>query len=82
MIVNNDRNINLSLYYLGAIIIKILMTEDGLTIDMLMRKLEEYLGEKIHINFLYYSLDWLFLLSVVKIEDGKIYYENKTVKSL
>lgn len=48
---------------------------------MLFQEIQNQLKRKIHVDFLYYALDWLFLLSLVKIEEGKVYYENKRTNS-
>ena len=66
MIVNVEREPELSLYYLGSV---------------LFQEIQNQLKRKIHVDFLYYALDWLFLLSLVKIEEGKVYYENKRTNS-
>ena len=42
---------------------------------------QQQINEKINVDFIYYALDWLFILSLIKIKEGKVYYENKKVNS-
>lgn len=81
MIVNVEREPELSLYYLGSVLLKILKSKKVIPIDVLFQEIQNQLKRKIHVDFLYYALDWLFLLSLIKIEEGKIYYENKRTNS-
>ncbi|MCJ7837138.1 hypothetical protein MUB23_17320 [Cuneatibacter sp. NSJ-177] len=81
MIINVERAPELSLYYLGGIILKILNKDLVIGIDELLAKVKLEIDENIHIDFLYYTLDWLFLLSLIKLDEGKVYYANKKVNS-
>lgn len=81
MIINTERNPIFSLYYLGAIVIKILSSCNSIALDKLYEALNEELYKnhkiKIHINFFYYTLDWLFIQSLIKIENRKVTYVNR-----
>ena len=81
MIINIEREPELSLYYLGSELLKILESLNDISIEGLLQKIQDKLQKKIHIDFLYYALDWLFLLSLIKIEKGRVYYENKRINS-
>ena len=81
MSVNNERDPELSLYYLGGIYLNILEQKKVISIENLFSETQVKLNKKIHIDFLYYALDWLFLLSLIKLEEGKVYYENKKINS-
>ena len=81
MIVNVEREPDLSLYYLGSILLKILSQVKVISIDDLLQEIHNQFEKKVHVDFIYYTLDWLFLLSLVKIEEGKVYYENKEIDS-
>ena len=81
MIVNNERDPELSLYYLGGTFLNILEQKKVISIENLFLEVQVKLNKKIHIDFLYYALDWLFLLSLIKLEEGKVYYENKKINS-
>lgn len=81
MIVNNERDPELSLYYLGGIYLNILEQKKVISIENLFSETQVKLNKKIHIDFLYYALDWLFLLSLIKLKEGKVYYENKKINS-
>ena len=59
MIVNVEREPDLSLYYLGGILLEILEQTKVLTIEELLYETQNKLKKKLHIDFLYYALDWL-----------------------
>lgn len=81
MIINIDRNPELSLYYLGAKILNILVEKNSMEIEELLQKTKEAVDVEVHVDFFYYALDWLYLLGAVKINKGKIYYDNKKINS-
>lgn len=72
MIINIDRTPTLSLYYLGGIVLDILNDSKGETTDKLFEKLKAKINTHIHIDFFYYTLDWLFLLSLIILKNGVI----------
>ena len=63
------------------VLLKILEQVKVIPIDDLLQEIQNHLMKKVHVDFIYYALDWLFLLSLVKIEEGKVYYENKEIDS-
>ena len=69
MILNSQRQPDFSLYYLGGVLLKIL------------EQSQQHLKKKVHVDFIYYGLDWLYLLELVRVEEGKVYYENKKINS-
>lgn len=81
MIVNVEREPNRSLYYLGGILLSILEQRKVMPMEEMLSEVQQQINEKIHVDFIYYALDWLFLLALIKIEGGKVYYENKKVNS-
>ena len=81
MIVNIEREPNRSLYYLGGILLFILEQRKVISIEEVLIEVQQQINEKIHVDLIYYALDWLFLLSLIKIEEGRVYYENKKVNS-
>lgn len=74
MIINCEREPKLSLYYLGAQVIRILKETNSISIDELISMLGELTAEELHVNFVYYTLDWLYLLSLVRVEEEQIHY--------
>mgnify|MGYP001123288418 CR=1 FL=1 len=50
----------------GGILLEILEQTKVLTIEELLYETQNKLKKKLHIDFLYYALDWLFLLSLIK----------------
>ena len=81
MIVNAEREPDFSLYYLGSILLEILENTAVIPIEELLSETKKRLNREIHIDFLYYALDWLYLLSLVSIREGKMYYDNKKINS-
>lgn len=81
MIVNVERAPDRSLYYLGGVLLTILEQRRIIPIEEILSEIQKQINEKIHVDFIYYALDWLFILSLVKIKEGKVYYENKEVNS-
>lgn len=81
MIVNAEREPDLSLYYLGGVLLEILERENVIPLEELLCEVQKRLKKKVHVDFMYYTLDWLFLLSLVRIKGGKVYYENKKTDS-
>lgn len=81
MIINAEREPDYSLYYLGSILLEILENTNVMPIEELLSETKERLNREIHIDFLYYALDWLYLLSLVGIREGKVYYDNKKINS-
>lgn len=72
MIVNIDREPKYSLYYIGGIILEILKEQDHISIDELYQKTKQLIDENLYIDFIYYSLDWLYMLSLIEIEKDKV----------
>lgn len=72
MIINVDRDPILSLYYLGGVVLDILNDSAEETTDGLFEKLKAKIDRYIHIDFFYYTLDWLFLLSLITLKNGVI----------
>ena len=73
MIVNVEREPDLSLYYLGGVLLGILEQEKVIPLEELLCEVRNRLKKKIHVDFMYYTLDWLFLLSLVRIKEGKVH---------
>ncbi|WP_397376278.1 ABC-three component system middle component 6 [Paenibacillus xylanexedens] len=72
MIINLDREPKYSLYYIGGLILEILSKHISISIDDLYSKVKTKVDKNLYIDFIYYSLDWLFLLSLVEIEEDKV----------
>lgn len=81
MIINIEREPDLSLYYLGAVILSFFEQKNIIPIEEVFLKIQQYTDKKIHVDFIYYTLDWLFLLSLIKIKEGNVYYENNKTYS-
>jgi hypothetical protein len=73
MIINPDREPKYSLYYIGAIILKTITKEgSGMNLDKIVKKLKIEIDEELNINFIYYALDWLYLISLIDIKENKV----------
>ena len=81
MILNSQRQPDFSLYYLGGILLEILEQKKILSFEELLEESQQRIEKKVHVDFIYYALDWLYLLELVKIEEGKVYYEIKKTDS-
>ena len=72
MIVNLEREPLYSLYFLGGIIIDILKKSSNTSLDSLYVKFKKEINKSIHVDFFYYALDWLYILSIIDIKDGVV----------
>lgn len=81
MIINFEREPCLSLYYLGAVMIEILSQNQTFLLDDLYEELKKLINQDIHIDFFYYTLDWLYIQSLVKLKDRRVIYVNKKANS-
>ncbi len=81
MILNSQRQPDFSLYCLGGMLLEILEKQKILSIEELLEESQQRIEKKVHVDFIYYALDWLYLLDLVKIEEGKVYYEIKKTDS-
>ena len=71
MIVNPERP-TMSLYFLGSIVLKILLEKNNTDIESLYEAVQEALGLDLHIDFFYYTLDWLYIISAIQLKDEKV----------
>lgn len=73
MIINPDRSPDYSLYYLGAIVIHLMKSNNNeIFFDDLFKAVKNELKHNIHVSFLYCTLDWLYLISAINEENGKV----------
>jgi hypothetical protein len=72
MIINIDREPKYSLYYIGAIILKILKKHKCVSIEELYNYVKNEIDKNLHIDFIYYSLDWLYILSLIKLDENRV----------
>ncbi|MBE6745008.1 MAG: hypothetical protein E7569_12430 [Ruminococcaceae bacterium] len=73
MIINSEREPTLSLYYLGSVVLNILCEYKSCEIVQLYDSTKKVLAEDIHIDFFYYTLDWLFIISAIKLEEERVF---------
>lgn len=73
MIINYDRNPEYSLYYLGSEVLSLLSSNEKISIEDLYVFIKKKTKIDIHIDFLYYTLDWLYLISAIYIKNGVVH---------
>lgn len=67
MILNHEREPKYSLYYIGSTLLNLLKLEHSLTLFELHNYLKKEIDDDLDINFLYLSLDWLFILNTIEL---------------
>lgn len=72
MIINSEREPALSLYYLGAVVLNILHERKECEIAQLYDLTKKAVQEDIHIDFFYYTLDWLYILSTIILRHERV----------
>ncbi|HMS41303.1 MAG TPA: hypothetical protein PKE69_13820 [Pyrinomonadaceae bacterium] len=72
MIISKDTNPERELYYLGALVIDVLGSFSANEVDLLdaFQKLNE--KEKVSMNLFALTLDWLFVLGLVKSNQSNL----------
>lgn len=71
MIINKERSPKNSLYYIGAIILKKIVENNG-TIQ-LEKLINSFDKQEVGIKLIYFSLDWLYLINKIEIKNERIY---------
>lgn len=72
MIIGKNTSPNKKVYYLGALVIEVLSDTNKAKNDFLSLFEKTNEKEKISINLFSITLDWLYLLNLIKVENGKI----------
>ena len=72
MILFENEDPRVSIYYLSSIMINILNEYKELKFDVLYKILEDSIGYTVSIDDVYYSLDWLYLLDLVDVSGDKV----------
>ncbi|GFR38221.1 hypothetical protein PRECH8_15170 [Insulibacter thermoxylanivorax] len=73
MIINVDREPKYSLYYIGAVILdELKINGKMMPIEQLFENIRAKIDKNLHVDFLYYALDWLFLVSLIKLDEDRI----------
>lgn len=72
MLLSTDIKPTYSPYYIGGLIIYILKEKGEMEIDLVIEKILKMFKEKISVNYIYLGFDFLYLLSLVDIKEGKI----------
>lgn len=72
MILFENEDPKVSIYYLASIMIDILNEYKELKFDVFYQLLEDKIGYTVSIDDVYYSLDWLYLLDLVDVFDNKV----------
>lgn len=72
MILNKDVRPDRKIYYIGSLIIEKLMADPGQSIDYLSIYERLRKEENITSEIFFLTLDWLFLLGAIKLEEGVV----------
>lgn len=72
MIMSANLNPKYSLYYIGGIILRMLQQERSLNINTLVENILKEYDYNINIEYIYYSVDYLYLMSLIKADGGYI----------
>lgn len=72
MIINVDRKPSLSLIYIGGCVLRVLKQENKQSIEKILFEIRKSYIPDVSINFLYYTLDWLFLSNLIKLEEERV----------
>ena len=74
MLINANRNPKYSLYYIGYEILKYLKErKTGVSIDEIYKLIQSKIDLDINIAYIYYALDWLFLMSIIKMKEERFF---------
>jgi len=73
MILGKDINPQKNIYYLGAVVIEVLRLSDSEQHDFFDLHQQVNRKIKISLNLFTLTLDWLFLLGLIKNSNGSIY---------
>ncbi|MCI8290655.1 MAG: hypothetical protein HFJ25_00125 [Clostridia bacterium] len=73
MIIDVERKPTYSLYYLGYEVIKMLKIKDEISIEEIFVNLKNIISQDLNIDFVYYTLDWLYIVSTIKINGEKVF---------
>ena len=74
LLINGDRNPKYSLIYIGYEILNYIKVKKiGVTIDDIYKLIKDKLDSDINITYVYYTLDWLFLMSTIRIEGERVF---------
>lgn len=70
IIIRNDINPQMNLYYIAGLILDFLKSNNKGDIENIYKHLH-IRNNKISINVVYYSLDWLYLINAIKLTEGE-----------
>lgn len=61
-----------STYYLSSLVLEILLKYQVIEFENLYKKLEKQLSNPLYIDDIYYSMDWLYSLSLIRMNKGMV----------
>ena len=73
MIINVNRQPKYSLFYIGYEILKQLQNKNGMSIEQIYDIIRKKIDDNIHIDFIYYALDWLYIVSLNTLKGEKVF---------
>lgn len=73
MIINIDRRPEYSLFYISSLIIELLKELKSSTIESIFNEVCSKTNIDYNINYIYYSLDWLFLMEEIYLNEDEVF---------
>lgn len=73
LIINSDRNPKYSLYHIGAEALSLLSNITCYQINDLYNDLNHQYNGTLSVDYFYITLDWLFLIDIIRIEENKVF---------
>ena len=73
LIINQERNPKYSLYHIGAVILNLLLKKNPYEIQNLFTDLNEQYDETLSAEYFHITLDWLFLIDKIEIQENKVW---------
>lgn len=83
MIINLERAPEFSLYYIGSIVLEIFRKHENEKLDFneLYTLTKQNSSKECPIDFFCYALDWLYMLSLLTVKEGKFAYAIREASS-
>ena len=74
MLINIEREQKYSLCYIGYEILDFLKNKkNGKCIEEIYELIKQKIDEKISIDYIYYALDWLYLISSIRLDGERVF---------
>lgn len=73
MLINSDRNPKYSIFYIAYEILTFMNKNKKIaSIEELFQLIRDTIDDNIGIDYLYYTLDWMYLMSMITLKGEKV----------